>query len=53
MDDGNWLRRELQEAEREYTALPEVARPVVVRAADATARSTGPEVGNGTEAGQA
>ena len=34
MDDNDWLTQEFREAEREYRALPETARPVVVPAAD-------------------
>jgi hypothetical protein len=40
MDDSDWLRQEFREAEREYKALPETARPVVVPPADGVELST-------------
>jgi len=36
MEDSDWLTREFKEAEREYRALPENARPVVVPPPDVT-----------------
>ncbi len=36
MEDSDWLTREFEETEREYRALPENARPVVVPPPDVT-----------------
>jgi len=35
MDDCDWLTAEMKQSEREYQALPESARPVVIPSAEA------------------